>query len=293
MRPPPSLNDDIRLLGRTLGDVIADQCGTATLDLVEAIRRAAVFDPDPARLIDLLDPLPIADALHVIRAFSYFAMLANIAEDTDHARRRRSLVDSGAAPPPATLDRAIRLIAESGVADSDVRQAVAVSEVVPVLTAHPTEIRRRTIQSIQTAVAALMEQRDRVDMNHIETAEWSDELWRQIVTLWQTAMLRLTKLRLRDEVNDAMRYFDLSLLSQVPQLNAAVTTAFGDRADRERPLLRIGSWIGGDRDGNPFVTADVLADTFQQQAALALGHHLRELWALGEELSMLSRLISV
>ncbi|HEY4609855.1 MAG TPA: phosphoenolpyruvate carboxylase, partial [Ilumatobacteraceae bacterium] len=195
--------------------------------------------------------------------------------------------------PAATLERAIRLIADSGIADDDVRRAVAASEVVPVLTAHPTEIRRRTIQSIQTAVAALMEQRDRVDMNHIEFAEWSDELWRQIVTLWQTAMLRLTKLRLRDEVNDAMRYFELSLLSQVPQLNAAVAAAFGERADRQRPLLRIGSWIGGDRDGNPFVTADVLADTFQQQAALALGHHLRELWTLGEELSMSSRLIAV
>ena len=92
--------------------------------------------------------------------------------------------------------------------------------------------------------------------------------------MWQTAMLRLTKLRLRDEVNDAMRYFELSLLSQVPQLNAAVNAAFGERPDRERPLLRIGSWIGGDRDGNPFVTAEVLADTFQQQAARALGHHL-------------------
>ena len=134
------------------------------------------------------------------------------------------------------------------------------------LTAHPTEIRRRTIQSIQTAVAALMAQRDRLEMNHVEEAEWSDELWRQIVTLWQTAMLRLTKLRLRDEVNDAMRYFELSLLSQGPLLNAAVNAAFGPRPDRERPLLRIGSWIGGDRDGNPFVTAEVLADTFQQQS---------------------------
>jgi len=293
MRPPASLNDDIRLLGRTLGDVIADQCGTPTLDLVEAIRRAAVFDPDPARLIDLLDPLPIADALHVIRAFSYFAMLANIAEDTDHARRRRTLVDSGTAAPPATLERAIRLIGESGIGDDDARRAVAVSEVVPVLTAHPTEIRRRTIQSIQSAISELMEQRDRVEMNHVEEAEWSDELWRQVVTLWQTAMLRLTKLRLRDEVNDAMRYFELSLMSQVPQLNAAVTNAFGARADRERPLLRIGSWIGGDRDGNPFVTADVLVDTFQQQASLALGHHLRELWRLADELSMSSRLITV
>ncbi|MEP7203805.1 MAG: phosphoenolpyruvate carboxylase, partial [Ilumatobacteraceae bacterium] len=155
------------------------------------------------------------------------------------------------------------------------------------------EIRRRTIQSIQTAVAALMEQRDRLEMNHVEEAEWNDELWRQIVTLWQTAMLRLTKLRLRDEVNDAMRYFELSLLSQGPMLNTAVNAAFGARPHRELPMLRIGSWIGGDRDGNPFVTAEVLADTFQQQASLGLGHHLRELWYLAEELSMSSRLVTV
>jgi phosphoenolpyruvate carboxylase len=293
MRPDATLNDDIRLLGKTLGDVIADQAGGATLDLVEEIRRAAVGDSDPARLIDLLDPLPIADALHVIRAFSYFAMLANIAEDTDHARRRRALVQGGAAPPAGTLARSIELIRDAGVDDEEVRRAVAASDVVPVLTAHPTEIRRRTIQSIQTAVASLMEQLDRVDMNDVERAQWNDELWRQIVTLWQTAMLRLTKLRLRDEVNDAMRYFELSLLSQGPLLNAAVNAAFGPRPERERPLLRIGSWIGGDRDGNPFVTADVLEDTFQQQSTLVLGHHLRELWRLAEELSMSSRLVRV
>src|SRR3954468_14495049 len=142
MRPPQSLNDDIRLLGRTLGDVIADQCGAATLDLVEAIRRAAVFDPDPARLIDLLDPLPIADALHVIRAFSYFAMLANIAEDTDHSRRRRALVQGGATPPAGTLAHAARCTADRAIDPDAARAAVASSEVVAVLTAHPTEIRR-------------------------------------------------------------------------------------------------------------------------------------------------------
>ncbi|MEY2444988.1 MAG: phosphoenolpyruvate carboxylase, partial [Ilumatobacteraceae bacterium] len=251
MLSPETLDDDIRLLGRTLGDVIADQAGSDTLDLVEAIRRAAVGDADPVRLIELLEPLQIADALHVIRAFSYFAMLANIAEDTDHSRRRRALVQSGAAPPVSTLAHAIQSIAEAGVEVDDVRAVVAATEVIPVLTAHPTEDRRRTIQSIQTAVAALMEQRDRVAMNNVEQAAWRDELWRQIVTLWQTAMLRLSKLRLRDEVNDAMRYFELSLLSQVPRLNAVVNAAFGDRPDRERPLLRIGSWIGGDRDGNP------------------------------------------
>lgn len=288
------LNDDIRLLGKALGDVIADQVDTPTFALVERIRRVAVgASADPGELGQLLTPLPIDSALHVIRAFSYFTLLANIAEDTDHARRRRSLVQTGDPAPAGTLAFTQREIANTGIASADVRDAVAVSEVVPVLTAHPTEIRRKTIQSIQTAVAHLMEQRDRVAMNDLEQGSWNDDLNRQIITLWQTATLRLTKLRLSDEVNDAMRYFHLSLLSQVPRLNAAVTSAFGPRLDRQRPLLRIGSWIGGDRDGNPFVTADVLRDTFQQQGTQAIGHHLNQLWQLADELSVSSRLVAV
>ena len=171
MRPSTSLNDDIRLLGRTLGNVIADQAGPGHAGSRRVHRRAAVGDEDADHLIELLDPLPIADALHVIRAFSYFAMLANIAEDTDHARRRRAAVHSGAPAPAGTLAHSIQLIKDAGLDADDVRRAVGASEVVPVLTAHPTEIRRRTIQSIQTAVAALMAQRDRLEMNHVEEAD--------------------------------------------------------------------------------------------------------------------------
>jgi phosphoenolpyruvate carboxylase len=290
MRDTEALTSDIRLLGRMLGDVIADQTGPEALELVENIRRAAVGDADPERLIELLEPLTIDEALPVIRAFSYFALLANIAEDTDHARRRRSRVGRGEAAPAGTFAYTSQVVASAHLDDHDVRKAVAASELIPVLTAHPTEIRRKTILSIQTAVAELMEQRDRVAMNPLEEAEWTDELWRQVVTLWQTAMLRLSKLRLRDEVNDAMRYFELSLLSQVPRLNAAVDAQFGARPDRQRPMLRIGSWIGGDRDGNPFVTAEVLENTFHQQGSMAIGHHLRQLRMLADDLSMSSRL---
>jgi phosphoenolpyruvate carboxylase len=290
---PFDLNDDIRLLGKVLGDVIADQVDEGTFVLVEGIRRVAVDDgSEPADLSELLAPLPIDSALHVIRAFSYFALLANIAEDTDHARRRRALVRSGATPPASTLAFTVAEITRVNGDQRTVSERVALSEVVPVLTAHPTEIRRKTIQSIQTAVAKLMEQRDRLAMNQVEEQAWNEDLSRQVITLWQTATLRLSKLRLRDEVNDAMRYFQLSLLSQVPRLNAAVNQAFGPRLDRERPLLRIGSWIGGDRDGNPFVTADVLCDTFQQQGSLVLGHLLEQLLQLADELSMSSRLIT-
>ena len=124
--------------------------------------------PTPLELIELLDPLPIGDALHVIRAFSYFATLANIAEDTDHARRRRALVQSGTPPPAGTLAHTVESIRSAGIAADQANGAMAASEVMPVLTAHPTEIRRKTIQSIQTAVAALMERRDRVSMNRVE-----------------------------------------------------------------------------------------------------------------------------
>jgi phosphoenolpyruvate carboxylase len=274
------LLDDVRLLGRVLGDVIADQAGDDVLALVEQIRVHAVSGHGDD-LVGHARDLDIRQSLHVIRAFSYFALLANIAEDTDHARRRRARLHAETSPPPGTLAHTIAQLGDRTV-------DVSATEVVPVLTAHPTEIRRKTVLTIQKAIADLMERRERVQMTAIERAEWEAELWRQVVTLWQTAMLRLTKLRVSDEVNDAMRYFELSLLRETPKLNAAVSAMF-DSADH--PVLRIGSWIGGDRDGNPFVTADVLRNTFLQQSTIAFRHHLGELWSLAEELSMSSRLV--
>ena len=291
------LNEDIRLMGKMLGDVIADQCGNDTLALVEVIRRSAVgSSTDHDQLIEQLDQLGIADALHVVRAFSYFALLANIAEDIDHERRRRAHVQSGTPPPPGTLRHSIAHAVATGASLELVTDVVERGEVVPVLTAHPTEVRRKTILTIQTAIADLMAYRDRTVMNADELHEWHRSLWLQIVMLWQTAMLRLTKLRLRDEVNDAMRYFELSLLEQVPRLNRAVReqvrAAWPALEIDERPLLRVGSWIGGDRDGNPFVTADVLAGTFHQQGTTAMRYALGQLARLSEELSMSSRLVA-
>ncbi len=292
------LDHDIRLMGKMLGDVIADQCGMPTLRLVEAIRRSAVdSDTDDRRLVEQLDELSIADALHVVRSFSYFALLANIAEDTDHERRRRANIRSSAPAPPGTLQHSVMRARSIGASEGDIVEFLEHGEVVPVLTAHPTEVRRKTILTIHTAISDLMDYRDRTDMHSLERQEWERSLWLQIVTLWQTAMLRLTKLRLRDEVNDAMRYFEFSLLQQVPRINRVIHEELravwpDGLPERERPLLRVGSWIGGDRDGNPFVTAEVLAHTFQQQGFVVLRHLLGQIAKLSEELSMSSRLVA-
>ena len=167
--------------------------------------------------------------------------------------------------------------------------------VSPVLTAHPTEVRRKTVLDTQREIAGLLARHDRSIMPDGERETWERTLRRQVLTLWQTAMLRLSRLRVRDEINEALGYYELSLLEQVPALHRALADELArrwpDRTLVERPVLRMGSWIGGDRDGNPFVTADVLRYAIERQASVALGHHLDQLDRLTTELSMSTRLV--
>src|SRR4051812_42887337 len=184
------LRDDVRLLGRLLGEVVAQQAGDDAFQLVERIRQEAFEGrrmKDSGQLVASLDALEVPDALHVIRAFSYFALLANIAEDVDHARRRRRLKAAGGPAPPGTLRHTVERLHSAGLAPADVRVALSDSGVVPVLTAHPTEVRRKTVLETQRAVAALLERRDRSVMDHDELAAWEHDLRLRIVTLWETA----------------------------------------------------------------------------------------------------------
>ncbi len=298
MEPDQELRDDVRLLGRLLGEVVAQQAGHDTYELVERIRQEAFQGRrigDSGQLVASLDALDVPDALHVVRAFSYFALLANIAEDVDHARRRRRFKAAGGEAPPGTLRHSVERLHTEGLTAAQVRDALADAAVVPVLTAHPTEVRRKTVLDTQRAIAALLEHRDRTVMDAGDLADWEHDLRLRIMTLWETAMLRLSRLRVRDEVNVALRYYEMSLFAQVPELHhtlvAELARRWPDQAVVQRPVLRMGSWIGGDRDGNPFVTADVLRDALDRQVAMVLTHHLRELEALSEELSMSTRLV--
>src|SRR3712207_653241 len=276
------LRDDIRLLGRVLGHVIGEQAGPDVLDLVErtrveafAIRRDEV---DRQHLADRLAALDLRQANHVMRAFSHFSLLANLAEDLHHERRRRFHRRAGSPPQPGSLAATFALLDREQPDPEVVARELAGALVSPVVTAHPTEVRRKTISQVQRQVTELIRRRDRSVPAEADDPAGSGELQRAVLTLWQTALLRLSRLRLADEIDEALRYYELSLFEVVPAINAELRRALHERwpsAAPDRPVLRPGSWIGGDRDGNPFVTADAVHRASTRQAETALGHHLR------------------
>ncbi|RBY86197.1 phosphoenolpyruvate carboxylase [Blastococcus sp. TF02A-26] len=294
------LRDDIRLLGRVLGEVIAEQTGDEVLELVERTRVAAFgvrrSDVDRAELAAALGQLDVREANHVIRAFSHFSLLANLAEDIHHERRRRFHRRSGSPPQPGSLAASFDLLDEADLDAGTVAGALTGALVVPVVTAHPTEVRRKTVTQVQRQVTELIRQRDRSTDDLAADPEWAGKLWRSVLTLWQTALLRLSRLRLQDEIDEALRYYELSLFEVVPAINAQLRRALQERWPDagllDEPMLRPGSWIGGDRDGNPFVTADAVRRATTRQAETALGHHLAELVELRTELSMSDRLVT-
>ncbi|MFP5371532.1 MAG: phosphoenolpyruvate carboxylase, partial [Actinomycetes bacterium] len=294
------LRDDIRLLGRVLGEVIKEQAGPDVLELVESTRVEAFkvrrSEVDRAELAGRLDRLDARSANHVIRAFSHFSLLANLAEDIHHERRRRFHRRQGSPPQLGSLAATFALLDAADLPADHVARELAGALVCPVVTAHPTEVRRRTISAVQRQVTELIRERDRTAPGENDDAEWSARLWRSVLTLWQTALLRLSRLRLSDEIDEALRYYDLSLFDVVPALNAELRKALNERWPDagllSRPMLLPGSWIGGDRDGNPFVTADALRRATTRQAETALGHHLAELETLRYELSMSDRLVT-
>ncbi len=295
-----AVSDDIRLLGSMLGDVVRVQQGESTFQLIEAVRRSAVgarrsgLSPVP-ELGSLLNGLPTRTTLDVIRSFSWISLLANTAEDVHHERRRRFHRNSGAAPQPGSLSSAFDRLAAAGVTAEQISDAVATLMVSPVLTAHPTEVRRRTVIDTLQEVARLLDLRSRLDMDPAERAENDAQLHASILTLWQTAFLRVSKLRVRDEIGEALRYYDASLASVIPGLHAdlsrLVQTRWGVKVDNPH-AISMGSWIGGDRDGNPFVTADVVRSAMELQASTALRLHLEALDRLSIDLSMSERLVS-
>jgi phosphoenolpyruvate carboxylase len=296
------LREDTRLLGRVLGDVLRAQTGEAGFGRIEAIRQTAVQfrratddEAQAARdtLSGLLNPLPIADVLHVVRAFSYFSHLANIAEDVHHNRRRRAHAAAGARPRAGSVAHALERLSVAQVAEHAIREWLDRALVCPVLTAHPTEVQRKSILDTEREIARLLVWRDRTALTPDERTAFDRELRTQVLGLWQTAMLRLNRLAVRDEIENGLSYYRYTFLAEVPRLyrtlETELTKAFP--AIRVPSFFRTGSWIGGDRDGNPFVTAETLDYAVQAHATLAFEHYLEEVNCLGAELSLSTRLI--
>ena len=294
-----ALSDDIRLLGRLLGDVVRTQAGDDVFNLVEDVRRRAVDARRDGRsplatLGDALPSRPIADQLHLIRAFGWLSVLANTAEDVHHERRRTFHRRAGSRPRAGSLAAAFERLSVAGTNAATLQRLVEELVVVPVITAHPTEVRRQTVLTVLGDIAELLAARAGVS-DAVERDAIEQRLTVHVLTLWQTALLRLSKLRVADEIGEALRYYRASLFDVIPsdeaelerlttELTGAVTNAGG--------TIRMGSWIGGDRDGNPFVDADVLRLAVDRNAATALAHHLAAIRRLSIDLSMSSRLVT-
>ena len=296
------LRNDIRLLGRILGDTVRDQEGADVFDLVERIRQTSIrFHRDEDRLArseleQILDSMSISETVRIVRAFSYFSHLANIAEDQNTIRQMRTRSAARGAPRAGALADTVALAQSAGISNADLKTFFKNALVSPVLTAHPTEVRRKSTMDREMEVAQLLDRRERVQLTP-EEAEASDEqLRRAVLTLWQTNLLRRTKLTVLDEVANGLSFYDYTFLSEVPRLICALEDRLnGGEAEASEiaSFLRMGSWIGGDRDGNPFVTADVMRGTLKLQSSRVLQYYLEELHVLGAELSISAHLADV
>ena len=298
------LVEDIRLLGRILGDVIREQEGVEAYELVERIRKLSVSfrrHEDQAadrELKALLKSLSGDEAVRVIRAFTYFSHLANLAEDRHHIRRREVHERAGDTQE-GSIEVALARLRWAGVGARSVAQTLAHSYVSPVLTAHPTEVQRKSILDAERDIARLLAERDDIKARALprdalaprELAANETQMRARVAQLWQTRLLRFSKLTVADEIETSLSYYEATFLREIPKLYGQLEQELGNHPVAS--FLRMGQWIGGDRDGNPNVSADTLDYALRRQCEVALRHYLTELFWLGRELSLSALLVEV
>ena len=281
------LVEDIRLLGRILGDVIREQEGRDAFELIERIRKLSVArrikrDATAGKTLDrLLKNLSTDQTVSVIRAFSYFSHLANIAEDRHHVRRRGHHERAGHVHE-GSLAMSFERLAKAGVRANEVIAMLEHAHISPVLTAHPTEVQRKSILDAERAIAELLGARDGLATGR-ERGENELLIRARVTQLWQTRMLRTTKLMVADEIENVLSYYHATFLRQIPRLYRELEQALPGH--EIAPFFRMSHWIGGDRDGNPNVTADSLRAALARQCEVVLRFYLTEVHGLGTELS--------
>ncbi|MBT3070891.1 phosphoenolpyruvate carboxylase [Rhodomicrobium sp. Az07] len=286
------LQDDIRLLGALLGDTIREQEGEEAFRIIETIRRLSVAfereaDTDAARALDdIMAGVTPEQAVIIARAFSYFSHLANIAEDRHRIRAARVALEQRPDGQGGSLDLTFDRLAKAGIETDTVFDMLATSLVSPVLTAHPTEVQRRSILDATSSIERLLEERDR--LTGLELKRNEALLRGRVLQLWQTRLLRSTRLTVADEIENALRFYKSSFLTEIPRLYETLEQRIGK--PHVGSFFQMGSWIGGDRDGNPNVNADTLRLALRRQSEIALRNYLTEVNELGIEMPLSTRL---
>jgi phosphoenolpyruvate carboxylase len=296
---PTALRNDIRTLGKTLGDVIQECEGKAIYEVIEKLRRAAVKfrregNIKDSRILERqIARLEDEEASSVARAFSYFLHLSNIAEDRDQNRRQRRHELHADAPMRGSLQHALDLLQSKGVGNRKILRYLEQACIVPVLTAHPTEVQRKSTLDLHREIARQLALSDATQTPG-EKILLQRKLAGLVATLWQTRMLRRQKLTVHDEIDNALTYYTSTFLTAIPRLYQDLSirlqppgrTLFEVNAQPLPPFLQMGSWIGGDRDGNPNVDASTLEQALLRQSAHVLQHYLQEVKSLGTEISL-------
>ena len=287
----------VRMLGAVLGDVIREQDGEDVFRQIEDIRRASVgfhraaSDEAAALLSSQLGKLSVAEAVRFVHSFTTFLQVTNLAEG--HLQRRRSRVGDARSD---TLAGAVRSLQDLGIAPEAVTGVLAKGLIAPVITAHPSEVRRKSVRDRQTAISADLDALDRA-ASPFERAEAEADLRRQVSILWRTRLLRNSRVAVDDEIENAVSYFERSFLPAVPALYAhwesVLNIDTSGAAPALRSFLRLGTWVGGDRDGNPNVDDRTMRHALSRQASAVLRFYLDRVHALGAELSLSSRFTGI
>jgi phosphoenolpyruvate carboxylase len=299
------LRRDVRSLGTLLGEVLREQVGEDLFDQVETLRRLATerrqaeFDGDTAlansalqQALLLVHTLPIDRAYQLARAFGFYFELINLAE-TNHRKRRRlaGSLNADAAPQRGSLQGTLRRMRQAGYTADEALAFLRQVCVVPVFTAHPTEVARRSVISKRRRIGILLEELDRIPATSDRLQQLEDDLLTEITGLWQTDDVRLQRPLVIDEVRMGLDYFNDAIFDTVPALYAEVANAlrkeYGlDLALPDLPtLINFGSWIGGDRDGNPFVTPSVTREALAMSREVLHQHYRRRLISAAQQIS--------
>lgn len=300
------LIDDIRLLGKILGDIVREQEGEAVYGLVEQVRKLSVsFHRDANQkanqeLTKLLKGLSSESAMKVLRAFTYFSHLANLAEDRHHIRRRVAYERIGSYQD-GSIPVAMKKLHAAGVTSKMISKTLEESLISPVLTAHPTEVQRTSILEAERDIANLLTARDQIKESskannpekdallNIELKANEEQIRARVLQLWHTRLLRFTKLTVADEIENALTYYETTFLREIPKIYAQLEDSLAGNSVAS--FLKMGQWIGGDRDGNPNVSAKTLEYAVSRQAEMVLRHYLTEVHYLGRELSVSALLL--
>jgi len=279
-----TLRQDVRLLTTLLGEVICEQEGLKLFQRIESIRKQAkaIRKHHQISLIKKLAAdiaeLSFNDAYKIARAFTLYFQLVNIAEEQERIRRIREYGKDRSRLQDMSFGKLFHDLKVRGVSKQKLSQFFSSMEISPVLTAHPTEAKRRSVLNHLLRISDTLHVIKRTDLTLFERGSYRREIKRVLEMLWQTAEVRQNKISVLDEVDQTLFFFRRTILALVPHMNAKIREefrhAFGGTAKGSLPAIHFGSWVGADRDGNPFVTPAVSKATGERHRRLIFEHYL-------------------